>query len=66
VKTALAILGGLVAGAVAGGLVVSSSPCCTLVAQGVRAKFPAWAQTAGDAFNAWPSMVGLANFGSSS
>lgn len=63
-KTALAILGGLFAGCVVGGLVTSNSVCCQLVAQGVRAKFPASIQPIGDAVNVWPALVALANFGS--
>lgn len=64
-KVALAIFAGLVAGAVLGA-VVQSGTCCGLVAQGVRAKFPASLQSVGDAINIWPGLIGLANFGSPS
>ena len=61
-KVALAIALGLVAGAVVGS-VFTSGTCCSLVAQGVRSKFPPSVQSIGDALNIWPATIALANLG---
>lgn len=60
----LVVVGGIALGAaIAGYLLAANGTCCTVVAQGVRSKFPASLQAVGDVVNIWPATIALANLG---